>query len=81
MGNLAIAYYKTDQYSKSNDILDELKQMSQESSVGSPAFYIAMLAWPFGLSEQGYIATRALLAGSVMFAISIPAWFINIKRD
>jgi len=43
LGNLAIAYYKTDQNSKSNDILEELKQMSQESSVGSPAFYIAMI--------------------------------------
>jgi len=43
LGNLAIAYYKTDQNSKSNDLLEELKLMSQESSVGSPAFYIAML--------------------------------------
>ncbi len=43
LGNLAIAYYNTDQNSKSNDILEELKQMSQGSSVGSPAFYIAML--------------------------------------
>jgi len=43
LGNLAIAYYKTNQNSKSSDILEELKQMSQESSVGSPAFYIAML--------------------------------------
>ena len=33
----------SDQNSKSNDILEELKQMSQEFSVGSPAFYIAML--------------------------------------
>ncbi len=43
LGNLAIAYYKTDQNSKSNDILEELKQMSQKSSVGSPAFYLSML--------------------------------------
>ncbi len=49
--------------------------------VSLSAFYIAMLAWPFGLSEHGYIATRALLAGSIMFAISIPAWIINIKRE
>jgi len=43
VGYLAIAYYKNDQNSKFDDILEELKQMSQESSVGSPAFYIAML--------------------------------------
>jgi len=43
LGNLAIAHYKTNQNSKSDDILEELKQMSQEFSVGSPAFYIAML--------------------------------------
>ncbi len=49
--------------------------------VSLSAVYIAALAWPFGLSEQGYVASRALLAGSVMFAISIPAWFINVKRE
>jgi hypothetical protein len=49
--------------------------------VSLSAFYIAMLAWPFGLSEQGYVATRALLAGAVMFAFSVPAWIINIKRE
>jgi hypothetical protein len=49
--------------------------------VSLSAFYIAMLAWPFGLSEQGYMASRALLAGSIMLAISIPAWIINIKRE
>jgi len=43
LGYLAIAYYNTDQQSISDDLLEELKQMSQESSVGSPAFYIAML--------------------------------------
>ncbi len=43
LGYLALAYYKTDKNSKSNNLLEELKQMSQESSVGSPAFYIAML--------------------------------------
>ena len=43
LGYLAIAYYKTDQNSKSNDLLEEIKQMSQGSSVGSPAFYISML--------------------------------------
>jgi len=43
LGFLAISYYKTNQNSKSNDLLEEIKQMSQGSSVGSPAFYIAML--------------------------------------
>ena len=49
--------------------------------LGLSTVYIAALAWPFGLSEHGYVAARALLAGSVMFAISVPAWIINIKRE
>jgi len=54
LGNLAIAYYKTDQNSKSNGLLEELKQMSQESSVGSPAFYIAMLYAQMGETDLAF---------------------------
>jgi len=54
LGNLAIAYYKTDQNSKSNDLLEELKRMSQESSGGSPAFYIAMLYAQMGEIELAF---------------------------
>ena len=49
--------------------------------VSLSAFYFAMLAWPFGLTETGYMASRAFLAAAVMFAISIPVWIINIKRE
>ncbi len=49
--------------------------------LGLSTVYIAALAWPFGLSEHGYVATRAILAGSIMFAISVPVWVINIKRE
>ncbi len=49
--------------------------------LGLSTVYIAALAWPFGLSEHGYVATRAITAGSVMFAISVPVWIINIKRE
>jgi tetratricopeptide (TPR) repeat protein len=40
---LAIAYYKTDQKLKSEEYLKELIQMSQESSTGSPAYWISLL--------------------------------------
>jgi TolB-like protein len=40
---LAIAYYKTDQKLKSEEYLKELIQMSQESSAGSPAYWISLL--------------------------------------
>ena len=49
--------------------------------VSLSTIYIAMLAWPFGLSENGYVATRAILAGTIMFAVSIPVWIVNIKRE
>lgn len=40
---LAIAYYKTDQKLKSEEYLKELIQMSQETSTGSPAYWISLL--------------------------------------
>ncbi|MDA8160398.1 MAG: hypothetical protein M0T76_06735 [Desulfobacteraceae bacterium] len=50
-------------------------------SISLSTFYFTMLAWPFGLTQTGYMASRAFLAGAIMFAISIPAWIINIKRE
>lgn len=44
-------------------------------------FYFAMLAYPFGVSTEGYLMTQVLIAGVIFFAISIPAWIINIKRE
>jgi len=44
-------------------------------------FYIVMLAYPFGVTPDGYVVQRALVAGLVLFAISIPAWIINSKRQ
>ena len=44
-------------------------------------FYFAMLAYPFGVSKEGYMVNQALIAGVVFFAISIPAWIINVKRE
>jgi len=54
LGYLALAYYKTDQYSKSNNILEELKKISQESSAGSPAFYISMLHAQMGITDLAF---------------------------
>ena len=44
-------------------------------------FYFAMLAYPFGVTKDGYVAERAIIAGLIFFAISIPAWIINLKRE
>ena len=44
-------------------------------------FYFAMLAYPFGVSKDGYMVNQALIAGVIFFAISIPAWIINVKRE
>ena len=62
---------------------DKVKKVLRKTIVcmSLSSFYFAMLAWPFGLTEQGYVLTRAILAGLVMFAISSPVWVINIKRE
>ncbi|MCK4837846.1 MAG: hypothetical protein KAS94_03535, partial [Desulfobulbaceae bacterium] len=44
-------------------------------------FYFAMLAYPFGVTGGGYVVERALVAGVIFFAISIPAWIVNVKRE
>lgn len=44
-------------------------------------FYFAMLAYPFGVAMEGYVWQKAVIAGVVFFAISIPAWIVNLKRE
>ncbi|MDP2107176.1 MAG: hypothetical protein Q8J76_14360, partial [Desulfobulbaceae bacterium] len=44
-------------------------------------FYFAMLAYPFGVSVEGYVWQKVLIAAVIFFAISIPAWIINLKRE
>lgn len=44
-------------------------------------FYFAMLAYPFGVAMEGYVWQKALIAGVIFFAISIPAWIVNLKRE
>jgi hypothetical protein len=44
-------------------------------------FYFAMLAYPFGVTMEGYVWQKAVIAGVIFFAISIPAWIINVKRE
>jgi len=43
LGLLAIAYHHTGQKAQSKALLAELKQMSENSSTGSPSFYIGMV--------------------------------------
>jgi hypothetical protein len=44
-------------------------------------FYFAMLAYPFGVAMEGYVWQKAVIAGIIFFAISIPAWIVNLKRE
>ena len=44
-------------------------------------FYFAMLAYPFGVTAEGYALHKAVIAGVIFFAISIPAWVVNLKRE
>ena len=41
LGNLAISYYHTNQKDKTELLLDELKQRSKETPVGSSSYFIA----------------------------------------
>ena len=43
LGNLAIAYYHVGKLDKTNEILKRVQKRSEESSIGSPSFYIAMI--------------------------------------
>lgn len=43
LGNLAIAYYHTNQEDRIDLLLAELKQKSEQSTVGSPSYFIAMI--------------------------------------
>ena len=43
LGTLALAYLKTRQFDKAQQLLDEIKQKSQKSPAGSPSFYAAMI--------------------------------------
>lgn len=49
--------------------------------VGLSLFYFALLAYPFGVTAEGFMVERMLIAGVVFFAISIPAWIINVRRE
>ena len=43
--------------------------------------YFLMLAYPFGVSMHGYMWHKVIIAMAIFFAISIPAWIINIKNE
>lgn len=49
--------------------------------MGLSTCYFAMLAYPFGVTGNGYVVERALIAGAIFFAVSIPAWIINVRRE
>lgn len=64
---------------------ETLKQLSPEKKTAlcivMSMFYFAMLAYPFGVAMEGYVWQKALIAGVIFFAISIPAWIVNLKRE
>jgi hypothetical protein len=49
--------------------------------VALSTFYFAMLAYPFGVTRDGYIIERVLIAMVVFLAISIPGWIINFRKE
>lgn len=54
LGNLAIAYYHTGEENKAREIMEELQQKSELSSVGSPYFYIAMIYAQMGETDLAF---------------------------
>jgi adenylate cyclase len=54
LGILAIAYYHTDQKEKTENILIELIAKSDTTSVGSPAFYTAMIYAQMGETDLAF---------------------------
>ena len=54
LGTLAIAYYHLADLDKSNQLLQELKKQSEESSVGSPSFYSAMVYAQMGEFDTAF---------------------------
>ena len=68
-----------------NSQTETTKKMSAEKKTAlcivMSMFYFAMLAYPFGVAMEGYVWQKAVIAGVIFFAISIPAWIINLKRE
>jgi hypothetical protein len=60
---------------------DQSATWKTAACVALSTFYFAMLAYPFGVTGEGYVVERVLIAGVLFFAISIPAWIINAKRE
>jgi len=54
IGNLAIAYYKLEREDDAISIIEELKQRSSQSPVGSPAFYVAMIYSSMGENDLAF---------------------------
>jgi len=54
LGNLAIAYYHIKKLDKVDSLLTELKQKSQQSPVGSPAYFISMIYSQIGEIELAF---------------------------
>lgn len=64
---------------------ETIKKLSAEKKTAlcivMSMFYFAMLAYPFGVAMEGYVWQKAVIAGVIFFAISIPAWIVNLKRE
>ena len=54
LGTLAIAYYHLGDLDKSNQLLQEIKAQSEESPVGSPSFYLAMIYAQMGEIDTAF---------------------------
>ena len=53
-GTLAMAYYHKGRIGDMDEIIEELKNHSQQSPVGSPSFYLAMIYSQMGKSDMAF---------------------------
>ena len=54
LGNLSISYFHKGEFEKANSILDLLKERSNQSSVGSPSFYVALVMAQMNKKEEAF---------------------------
>ncbi len=54
LGTMTIAYYHLGELEMSNGLLEEIKALSEESSLGSPSFYLAMIYAQMGEIDTAF---------------------------
>ena len=83
LGILGIGYYKTGEIDKAIDILNELKIKSAETTVGSPAYYTALILAQMGEIDNAFDwLEKAYLGHEVeMFWLKVEPPFEPLRSD